>query len=106
MPATSLKQLSDADLVRSLASEVCPACGQQKEVRKTFCFTDYRRLPKAMREGVYQKLGHGYFEAVIEAMQYLGKGEFILPEPRGSRRAAPPDPAAPAADRQEAGHAH
>ncbi|HSZ58655.1 MAG TPA: hypothetical protein VK797_23505 [Tepidisphaeraceae bacterium] len=82
MVTTSLKQLTDADLVTSLASEVCPACGSPKFSRKTFCLSDYRRLPKAMRNAVYQKLGHGYFEAVMEAMQYLGREEFVLPDPR------------------------
>ena len=57
--------------VLSLVSQICPACGRLKNKRMTLCLRDYRALPKAMQRALYDRVGHGYREAVVEALQFL-----------------------------------
>lgn len=71
---------SDLDLVRSLRSTVCPACGGPKQPRQTFCRQDYFALSKHRRQSLYDPLGSGYAEAVVAAMGLLGRDEFKMPE--------------------------
>jgi hypothetical protein len=72
--------ISDRDLVKSLQSVVCPACGGKKKRGHTFCGRDYFRLTHDMREALYNRLGHGYAEAVADAMEHLGAVDFSIPK--------------------------
>jgi hypothetical protein len=71
---------SDHELVRSLASTKCPACGGVKKRSHTFCSRDYYRLAGPKRNALYNPLGHGYAEAVAAAMTTLGATTFLNPE--------------------------
>lgn len=67
------------DLLASLMSTVCPACGQEKHVRNTLCRKHYYSLPGDMRKALYHRLGAGYEEAVAAALEFLGADQFHLP---------------------------
>ncbi|HEX8342369.1 MAG TPA: hypothetical protein VF624_15810 [Tepidisphaeraceae bacterium] len=66
------------DLVTSLHSCVCPACGGPKRQRHTFCGRDYFRLPEAMRLQLYHRVGSRYEQLVGAAMDKLGASTFRL----------------------------
>lgn len=70
------------ELVISLRSDVCPACGGAKMPGQTLCRKEYSRLPKPGRMRLYQRLGHGYEDAVQWALEQLGATEFQLPRAR------------------------
>lgn len=74
------KELTQDIALRSLASDRCPSCGGRKDRRKTLCGPEYFKLPKAMRNALYNGTGHGYEEAVIEALNFLGAEKVLLPE--------------------------
>lgn len=80
-------KITDWMLIQSLTSTVCPACGGAKVSRQTLCRRDYFRLPHAMRKATYDRLGEGYKEAVIGALNFLGATEFHEPDdlPRPGR---------------------
>lgn len=54
-------------------SEKCPACAKGKKERMTFCSRCYYRLPKDVRQSLYNLVGEGYEEAYDEAMKILGQ---------------------------------
>jgi hypothetical protein len=66
-------------LCRSLASTVCPACGQWKKPRQTLCGKDYASIPRRLQKALYNRVGAGYEEAVESAMKELGITEFKMP---------------------------
>ena len=68
-----------ADLIRSLESETCPACGDAKRRAQTLCYRCYKRLPRRMQHDLYRLLGDGYEEAVAAALAHLKAPEFIQP---------------------------
>ena len=76
-----LDQLTDAIAVESLASTTCPHCGQSKKRGMSFCFRGHWDLTQRMRCFLWQPIGQGYREAVIEAMNYLGAGVVRLAAP-------------------------
>lgn len=45
----------------------------------TFCNKDYWRLSPGLRTALYRKVGHGYEEAVANAMAYLKSGNVDVP---------------------------
>jgi hypothetical protein len=57
--------------VQSLRSTLCPACGGKKKARQTLCFSDYRALPKELRDRLFDRLGSGYEQAVANALEFL-----------------------------------
>jgi hypothetical protein len=67
------------DLLASLSSTVCPACGQLKGSRMTLCRQHYYALPNPMRKALYNRVGEGYEEALAAALDYLGADQFHLP---------------------------
>lgn len=71
--------LTDRELVTSLSSDVCPACGATKVAGQTLCRREYRKLARDEQLALYDRLGNGYREAVLAAMATLGKTEFLLP---------------------------
>lgn len=70
---------NEKNLIRSLRSDTCPACGRTKTTAQTFCRSDYFALPEAKRKALYNPLGSGYAEAVEAAMKHLKRENFILP---------------------------
>lgn len=80
------------DLLRSLASTVCPACGGKKNASMTLCSRDYHRLPATTAVALYRRVGAGYEEAIAEAFRYLRAGDFILPPPALAEPAKAIDP--------------
>jgi hypothetical protein len=81
-PALSLEVPTDKDLIVSLLSTMCPICGGVKPTGKSMCRHDYSKLPKALRDHLYHRVGAGYSEAVLAAMKELGVLRFILPQPK------------------------
>lgn len=62
---------STRDLLRSLMSTICPACGNVKATRQTLCRKDYYALPPQTRKALYQRVGEGYEEAIAQAFDAL-----------------------------------
>ncbi|MCA1659942.1 MAG: hypothetical protein LC642_05310 [Verrucomicrobiaceae bacterium] len=61
----------------NLRSDKC-ACGDPKLPGKSFCRRDYFKLPRAMRNALYQSAG--YVDAFRDALKFLG-----LEEPKAER---------------------
>lgn len=59
------------DMVRSLGSNTCPACGVYKQRARTFCGSCYHELPFTLRSSLYCRIGKGYRPAVLMAMKRL-----------------------------------
>lgn len=74
-----IHETDDKGLVESLRSGLCPACLEPKKAGHTFCRLCYIALPARARYRLYDRLGQGYREAVIAAMELLGKTVFTLP---------------------------
>jgi hypothetical protein len=72
------ENLNARALVASLQSTTCLACGKRKNRAQTFCYSDYRTLPAAMKTALYNRVGEGYEPAVKEALAFLG-----VTEPKG-----------------------
>ncbi len=67
------------DLLRSLWSTVCPACGGGKRGKQTFCRACYYRLNPALRSRLYALIGQGYESAFASAMDFLGAKRVTMP---------------------------
>lgn len=80
-PAPASTPLSGAQLVASLRSKVCPACGRAKAAMNTLCVACYGRLSPTQRVDLYDDLGDGYAEAVAAALARLGVTAPRLPPP-------------------------
>jgi hypothetical protein len=61
------------DPMRELMADVCPACGETKLKRQSFCAKCYHVLPVPMRRALYLRFGRGYEEAHAAAHDYLRK---------------------------------
>jgi predicted amidophosphoribosyltransferase len=59
------------NLLLSLASDVCPMCGEKKQHKHTLCGGCFSQLPPEMGRALYKRLGSGYAEAVRDAMLHL-----------------------------------
>lgn len=59
------------DLVTSLRSNLCPACGGKKKPRNTLCGGCYFILAPSQRAALYHRVGEGYEEAFADAMKHL-----------------------------------
>lgn len=73
-----------ADLVASLRSTTCPACGGEKRPNETLCSHEYYRLPRAKRNRLYDYVSAGYAEAVVAAFLFLGVDTFTMPPTPGA----------------------
>lgn len=60
------------DLLRSLASRLCPLCGGRKGEGKTVCFGCWRGVPAALRRRLYLPSGAGYEQAVADLFDLAG----------------------------------
>lgn len=74
--------LTEEELIASLQSEICPACGRSKMFGQTLCRKQYNLLPREMQRALYQRLGEGYAEAVDAALSHLGVQRVHLPRER------------------------
>jgi len=63
-------------IIDSLASDVCGACGRVKRRRMSHCRACYYRLPAPMRTALYREWGHGYEEAYEASIEFL-KGRSV-----------------------------
>ena len=80
-------------LIRSLTSELCPACGGKKKARQTLCLKDYRALPKELRNRLWYEVGDGYEEAVQDALTFLEvESPAFPPAPVAAFQDPPPRP--------------
>lgn len=73
------------DLIASLSSDLCPACGGHKKPAQSLCVKDYRRLPKARQQALYNRIGEGYEQAMTDAFNVLGLIDFHLPPKKGGK---------------------
>lgn len=89
------EQLTCLNLVRSLKSTRCPACGQTKGGAKTFCYACFAKLAPDQQRALYQRLDDGYETALLRALRVLGARQFILPDapPGGPWGSAEREPA-------------
>ena len=84
-----LNKLNTRTLFESLRRTKCPCCGGVKKPMQTFCSRDYYRLPPVLRQALYSRIGSGYAEAVVEALNFLEAEEFISPAPEVKDGPAP-----------------
>jgi hypothetical protein len=68
------------NLVRSLQSDLCPACRKKKKRAQTLCGTCYFSLPYPMRKALYARLGNGYEQSFNDAMRHLEVETPAFPE--------------------------
>lgn len=84
-----------SELIRSLASEVCPACARRKKSRQTFCGKCYFRLTPDLRSALYRLIGAGYEQAFAAAKAFLGTAQVDVPptavEAAQAANPSPPD---------------
>lgn len=59
------------EILQSLGSTRCAACGGLKEPRRSHCQSCYYALPPYMRRSLSQRFGSGYEEAFEESLAYL-----------------------------------
>ncbi|HWP39813.1 MAG TPA: hypothetical protein VNL70_02720 [Tepidisphaeraceae bacterium] len=73
------ESLTAVNLLRSLRSEVCPACGQAKSARQSLCPSCLRRVPARLKGELRRRIGEGYDSAMLRALRHLKAPRFILP---------------------------
>jgi hypothetical protein len=59
------------EILKSLGSTKCEACGETKHPKMSHCRGCYFALPQAMRRALYKRFGEGYEEAFEESLQFL-----------------------------------
>jgi hypothetical protein len=72
----TIEDITTKDLVTSLRSTCCPACGEWKKVGNAFCYSHYKSLDSSLKRRIYNRIGHGYERAFMDAMNHLGATEF------------------------------
>lgn len=65
--------MSTMEAISILRAKVC-ACGRAKEVRKAFCLRCWRRLSQTTRDDLYRRLGQGFGQAYIAALEEIRNG--------------------------------
>lgn len=94
--ATLEKTMDTRDLIRSLSSDLCPACGKKKRPQQTLCGKDYQSLPSPIKTALYDHVGQGYEEAFAAAMKHLKVSNPMYPakpdvlEPKPHTQETPP----------------
>lgn len=74
--------ITKRQMIDSLYSRTCPACGDRKGEQKTFCYSCYGSLPARLKSSLYARVGSGYEPAVIQSMQALKADKFHEELPR------------------------
>lgn len=59
------------EILESLGSTVCGACGGVKREKMSHCTSCYYALPQFMRKALYKRFGEGYEEAYEDSLKYL-----------------------------------
>ena len=77
------KDLPRHQLLRSLQSTICPACGETKITHQSLCKGDYYALPKPMQRALYLRIDHGYAEALADALNYHDLSTLYWPPAEG-----------------------
>ena len=68
-----------SEMVASLRSGICPACGRGKIVKQSVCRACYIALPSCVRARLYKGIGKGYEQAFGDAMASLKVEALQLP---------------------------
>lgn len=63
-------------ILDSLASTTCPSCGGWKRAKQSVCPSEYKKLPRDLKERLYDWVGEGYEQALLASLNYLGAKEF------------------------------
>jgi uncharacterized paraquat-inducible protein A len=66
------------EILRSLQSTKCEACGSSKKAMKSHCSRCYFKLPKRLQRNLYLGFGVGYEEAFEISLTFLA---LTLPDP-------------------------
>jgi predicted amidophosphoribosyltransferase len=73
MSETSAQQpVTTIRLIRSLGSELCPACGGHKTRNYPLCRGCYEALPADVRRALHASRHRGYQQAMRDALTALG----------------------------------
>jgi len=56
--------------LKELRSNEC-YCGKSKEIGRSFCYPCYKKLPKHMKNALYNRIGYGYEEAYDDAVNFF-----------------------------------
>jgi hypothetical protein len=59
------------EILQSLGSAVCGACGKSKRPKMSHCRTCYYKLPPKMRQALYRGFNNGYEETYEESLRFL-----------------------------------
>ncbi|MCA1591819.1 MAG: hypothetical protein LC754_04025 [Acidobacteria bacterium] len=59
------------EILHSLGSTTCAACGKSKRPKMSHCRACYYALPPKMRSALYQGFGDGYEEAFEDSLKFL-----------------------------------
>jgi hypothetical protein len=68
---TELTRERRGEILESLGSTVCGACGKSKRPKMSHCRACYYALPPKMRSALYQGFGDGYEEAYEQSLDFL-----------------------------------
>lgn len=71
-----MNRVDTAELILSLNSGLCPACGGQKERHHSLCSGCYFRVPNDKRHALYRRIGRGYEAAFAAAMSEMKAEQF------------------------------
>lgn len=63
--------MTDHEILDSLASDKCAACGNRKRRKQSHCSRCYFKLPPEMRQALYNRFDSGYQEAFRASMEFL-----------------------------------
>jgi hypothetical protein len=74
-----LESLTPQLVVASLRSPLCPSCAGPKKPGQTLCYKEYRRLPHALQNALYDRVGDGYEQALHTALAHLKAQTFHAP---------------------------
>lgn len=64
-------RMSASQMIRSLSSGDCPACGGRKREKMSLCNGCYHKLDKDVQRRLYSRIGCGYEAAFREAIKAL-----------------------------------
>ena len=63
--------VNPVEMLQSLKSSSCPACGGGKGARKSFCYRCFGLLPWVMKGDLYKRFGDGYEDAFDYALKWI-----------------------------------
>lgn len=75
-----IKNLDTRLIIESVIGDCCPACGYAKARNGAFCFICYAELDERQKVSLRTRMGEGYQEAFVAALESMGKVAAIIPE--------------------------